>query len=275
MKGDPEDEEPEFVSANDLTSDFCDNTTAHGLNRVNGAKNWWGKLTWGLLFSVFTMTFIYQAGTLLIEYHQWPVTMKIRVVNQQNQLFPAITICNQNRIMKSKLEGTRFEQLPAIDKNFCACRFVGGIGGEQLGAESRRKRSTHSPLVPLDELTECSHANFDFAHTDTDFQKRYRKRFRRDVEDFDEKYNFDKTMSEVDILNSVHLKLTEPGRVVANEVEERERSRKRRATVDHLIDQDSKLQNGIDYSNVMNSSDWWGFLNSSTSGDYSTGFLKE
>ena len=72
-KGEPEDDEPEFVSANDLTREFCDNTTAHGLNRIVGAENWWGKLTWSILFSVFTLTFLYQAGTLLIEYYQWPV----------------------------------------------------------------------------------------------------------------------------------------------------------------------------------------------------------
>ena len=51
-------------------------------------------------------------------------------------MFPAITVCNQNRIMKSLLPGTRFESLPAIDKNFCACRFVGGLNGDHLGAYS-------------------------------------------------------------------------------------------------------------------------------------------
>ena len=96
-KGEPEDDEPEFVSANDLTREFCDNTTAHGLNRIVGAENWWGKLTWSILFSVFTLTFLYQAGTLLIEYYQWPVVIiyfPMTCHYPQLTSFPIIPPCN-------------------------------------------------------------------------------------------------------------------------------------------------------------------------------------
>ena len=92
-KGEPEDDEPEFVSANDLTREFCDNTTAHGLNRIVGAENWWGKLTWSILFSVFTLTFLYQAGTLLIEYYQWPVHRGSNIIRTAHKCFARVCVC--------------------------------------------------------------------------------------------------------------------------------------------------------------------------------------
>lgn len=59
--------------------------------------------------------FIYQTSELVRDYLSYPVTMSIRVINQRNSLFPAITICNQNRLKRSKIEKSRFSSLFDID----------------------------------------------------------------------------------------------------------------------------------------------------------------
>ncbi|CAG5082054.1 Oidioi.mRNA.OKI2018_I69.PAR.g10024.t1.cds [Oikopleura dioica] len=53
---------------------------------------------------------------LILDYLEYPVNLTMKVVNHRNSTFPAITICNQNRFQKSKLQGTPFEPLVRIDE---------------------------------------------------------------------------------------------------------------------------------------------------------------
>ena len=124
-----------------------------------------------------------------MDYFSYPIVTKIKVINQQNQLFPAITICNQNRIMKSLLPGTRFESLPAIDKNFCACRFVGGLSGQQLGADRKRRSIDdlefgYRNKMTFEELQDCSEKRLDFREVDSFVKARHSARLRENRPSF-------------------------------------------------------------------------------------------
>ena len=174
-------EDEPALSALDITKDFFDNTTAHGFNRIFAAERWYARLFWILAITVLSGYFVYAALNLLFGtfagegYFQYPVVTKIKIVKQQNQQFPSITVCNQNRIQKSKLAGTRFEQLPAIDNNFCACKF--SLTGSNSTAAGRKKRSVNDPM-DLVSMKECSHAKVDFASVDDGVRNSYKNRFR-------------------------------------------------------------------------------------------------
>lgn len=141
MTSDDEDD-ARYKGAKKLTVDFCENTTAHGLNRIVGAERWWGRVFWAILFCLLAGMMIYQEIEILKDYFGWPVSTTISVVNMRHQYFPAITLCNQNRI-KSSLAATsdKYKNLPKIDATMCACRFVGGVGGNSTST-SRRRRDT-------------------------------------------------------------------------------------------------------------------------------------
>ena len=72
---------------------------------------------------------MYQTSELVQDYLTYPVTMSIKVINQRNSLFPAITICNQNRLRRSKIQHSRFSPLFEVDYEI-----------EKILQESSRKR---------------------------------------------------------------------------------------------------------------------------------------
>ncbi|CBY11541.1 unnamed protein product [Oikopleura dioica] len=98
-----------------LFSNFCDNTSAHGLGKISGSKNKILRSTWALIFLVSLAIFFWQTSMLILDYLEYPVNLTMKVVNHRNSTFPSITICNQNRFQKSKLNGTIFEPLARID----------------------------------------------------------------------------------------------------------------------------------------------------------------
>lgn len=98
-----------------LFSNFCETTSAHGLGKISGSKNKILRSTWALIFLVSLTIFFWQASMLILDYLDYPVNLTMKVVNHRNSTFPSITICNQNRFQKSKLNGTMFEPLIRID----------------------------------------------------------------------------------------------------------------------------------------------------------------
>ncbi|XP_071965540.1 epithelial sodium channel subunit beta-like, partial [Antedon mediterranea] len=57
----------------------------------------------------------YQGYYLISDYLKRPTITQIQVVSKSDLTFPAITICNMNRLRRSALPGTRFEGLLEVD----------------------------------------------------------------------------------------------------------------------------------------------------------------
>lgn len=115
------------VSCKDLAKDFADNTTAHGPNRISGARNIYFRIFWIILFSALAGYTIYNIAEQILYYYEWPVSTIIQITNEPRQIFPAVTVCNQNRIKSSLLSNSaKYHTLPDIDKTMCACNYVSG-----------------------------------------------------------------------------------------------------------------------------------------------------
>ena len=54
------------------------------------------RILWITIALIRTFAFFYQCQHLGRHYLSWPVRMKIMISRQENTVFPAITICNQN-----------------------------------------------------------------------------------------------------------------------------------------------------------------------------------
>ena len=57
---------------------------AHGLGKIPGSKHKCLKILWALIFCISLTIFFIQCVELIKDYRKWPVTMSMRVVNQQN-----------------------------------------------------------------------------------------------------------------------------------------------------------------------------------------------
>ena len=122
----------------------------------------------------------------------------MEVINQKDQQFPSITICNQNRIMKSKLQKTRFAPIPAIDNAKCGCKLFTAFENEKLEAK-RKKRSMEALKLPWwfdfdmhdddsNALKRCGQNRLNFKVFNTETIKIYHKRFKSELEKFARQY---------------------------------------------------------------------------------------
>ncbi|XP_030835718.1 uncharacterized protein LOC100891818 isoform X2 [Strongylocentrotus purpuratus] len=114
----PFQEPPKRATYGSVLNDFADSTTAHGLPRVISEGKWYWKIFWFLVFSGATYVFCRQAWDILTDYRSNPVNTNIKIQTRTYVDFPAVTVCNMNRMRRSKMVGTRFEGLIEIDGGF-------------------------------------------------------------------------------------------------------------------------------------------------------------
>ena len=111
-------DEQEAESLSKLLFDFGLGTTSHGIPRIFGAKSPLPRLIWLMLVLGAFTAFCLQATLLIIQYLEYEVVVTVTVdnVNGLAQDFPAVTICNANRVMKSKVMKSNQFKLAEIDK---------------------------------------------------------------------------------------------------------------------------------------------------------------
>ncbi len=115
-------DENNFIEKDSLSKLFFEfglGTTSHGIPRIFGAKSLLSRLLWLLLVLGSFSVFCWQAGTLIIQYLKYDVVVTYTVDNAIGlaQDFPAVTVCNTNRVMKSKAkESNSHFKLAEIDR---------------------------------------------------------------------------------------------------------------------------------------------------------------
>jgi hypothetical protein len=102
---------------------FADKTSMHGVGYIQKAKLWQVKLIWTFLLILALSILTFHLYSLVYSFTQWN---KITTVSlgYNNLDFPAITICNVNRIRKSlmatlpeKLQNFLAEVDPSLNSN--------------------------------------------------------------------------------------------------------------------------------------------------------------
>lgn len=94
--------------------DFSESTTFHGLRFLNTANSRIRRVVW-LLFVLSSFAFFTsQFYKSLKEFFDYKVNTIVYMSNDHETKFPAITICNQNTLRKSKAEANMNE--PAVQK---------------------------------------------------------------------------------------------------------------------------------------------------------------
>ncbi len=102
----------------DIVTEFGLTATAHGIPNIITYKRWWVKLFWAIVSCGLAAVFGLQGYKLLTEFFTWPYNTKIDVISKSKVDFPAVTVCNMNRMRRSELVGTRFQGLVDIDGGF-------------------------------------------------------------------------------------------------------------------------------------------------------------
>ncbi|KAJ8022808.1 Amiloride-sensitive sodium channel subunit alpha [Holothuria leucospilota] len=106
------------VTVSSILSDFAEKTSAHGIPQIILNSRIVVKLVWSLLFSAAFIIFCIQTSNILSNYYTFRT--HVELVNSQFVEFPAVTICNFNRMKRSKLaENSRYQAVLELEsKNF-------------------------------------------------------------------------------------------------------------------------------------------------------------
>ncbi|XP_071506090.1 epithelial sodium channel subunit beta-like [Diadema antillarum] len=105
------------MSTADAIKDFADNTTTHGVPQIlRSDRSRLFRLTWAVITATALSALLFQGSNTVIDFFHRPTTSKISLITRKELHFPSITICNLNMMRRSKLNGTRFEGLVALDE---------------------------------------------------------------------------------------------------------------------------------------------------------------
>ncbi|XP_072013236.1 uncharacterized protein [Amphiura filiformis] len=106
------------TTLSDIVNEYGETSTAHGIPRIIAADRWRSKIFWSIISCGLAVLFGYQGYWLLIDFFSWPYTSKIDVISKYKVEFPAVTVCNMNRMRRSELVGTRYQGIIEVDGGF-------------------------------------------------------------------------------------------------------------------------------------------------------------
>ncbi|XP_067016052.1 acid-sensing ion channel 3-like [Acropora muricata] len=91
-------------------------TTAHGYGRVADAPagSWPRRCFWLLACAAAFAIFVYQLHVLTQQYLSKPLKTRTRIIHEQNIQFPQVTVCNLNKVRRSKMPDDILRTYPQI-----------------------------------------------------------------------------------------------------------------------------------------------------------------
>ena len=95
-------------------TEFSESTTIHGLRFVNRTNSLFRRILWLLFVLTGCVFFSKQFYESLSQFFDYKVNTVVHMTNDVETKFPAITICNQNALRKSKLDENKND--PAVQK---------------------------------------------------------------------------------------------------------------------------------------------------------------
>ncbi|GFO08327.1 eukaryotic translation initiation factor 3 subunit f [Plakobranchus ocellatus] len=89
------------TTAKDLIHEFSQTTSMHGVSHIAAQGPAWRRILWSILVICFVAWAIHNVAQILSDYNSHPVMTSVSSEYQSKMDFPAVTICNLNRIRLS------------------------------------------------------------------------------------------------------------------------------------------------------------------------------
>ena len=111
---------------------FASNTTLHGLRHVcHNDHSLWRRVVWLMFLCAAAGTYTYLVSISLRKYFSLPIKTVISQETPENGLtFPAVTVCNLNMLMKSKIDvSDEDEKFQKLGLNISGCSETRAVRG--------------------------------------------------------------------------------------------------------------------------------------------------
>ncbi|XP_072051434.1 uncharacterized protein [Amphiura filiformis] len=92
-------------------------SSAHAYPIIFKSKRWYGKLFWTLVLVLAFSGLVRQAFVLVKRYIDAPVAVELKVVSKTHLDFPAVTVCNTNKVRRSAISRSKHRQVLTVDDN--------------------------------------------------------------------------------------------------------------------------------------------------------------
>ncbi|XP_033107563.1 degenerin-like protein asic-1 [Anneissia japonica] len=101
-----------------IVHNLLKNSSSHGLPNIYSSRNVVAKLFWGMVFCAGLCLMFWQVYTLFEAYFAYEYIVGLEVRYNKTLPFPAVTICNLNPVLKSKLEEADESFRDKFDSNY-------------------------------------------------------------------------------------------------------------------------------------------------------------
>ncbi|GFR91637.1 degenerin mec-10 [Elysia marginata] len=91
------------TSPTEMILEFGENTSMHGLSRAMADRPLWRRLIWAALVIGFVVWATYNTTQIISDFQGHPVMTSVSNEYQGKLQFPAVTICNMNRLKEHKI----------------------------------------------------------------------------------------------------------------------------------------------------------------------------
>ncbi|XP_041464799.1 amiloride-sensitive sodium channel subunit alpha-like isoform X1 [Lytechinus variegatus] len=95
--------------------EFGDETTLHGLRYLIVRGHLLFRLCWLAILILAFALLVIQAKIVYEDFQSSPYSTKMDIVPEMTKTFPAVTVCNDNKIRRSRLYNTKYQGLIDID----------------------------------------------------------------------------------------------------------------------------------------------------------------
>ncbi|XP_070563559.1 uncharacterized protein [Ptychodera flava] len=96
---------------------FFESTTWHGLPRISQTPYRSRKLFWTVLFLTSCTLLFIQLQAVIARFWSFPINIKVEEVARSSVSFPAVTVCNTNKLRSSALAKSRYSPLVEVMKD--------------------------------------------------------------------------------------------------------------------------------------------------------------
>ncbi|XP_070538275.1 uncharacterized protein [Ptychodera flava] len=115
-----------------MLSDFGKDTTAHGIGRITEGTTRVSRTVWLLIVTIAACMMVYQMIYLLLTYFEYNVTVQVSLMSEKTLEFPTVTVCNTNKLRKSAVRNSVYNQMLILENNFVPAYYVPCLEGDFL-----------------------------------------------------------------------------------------------------------------------------------------------
>ncbi|XP_077864394.1 uncharacterized protein LOC144349923 [Saccoglossus kowalevskii] len=99
-----------------LVQEFARRTTSHGVARIAASNTRFRKTAWILVVLGAFTGYSIHVGTLVARYLRYDVAVKIDVMSEDSVTFPAVTVCNSNKLRLSAILNSTYKDLAKVNE---------------------------------------------------------------------------------------------------------------------------------------------------------------